>query len=283
MKFLGWDRRLTLLYAAAAIIGVVALASVVSGLQLRSGLRLPTGLLAGPFDPGLGRGTDPPSAILHWLALIARFVFFVLLPPSLLYLLVSPNARKRVLYQVFSLVLVSYLVLSISPSLIAQNLPPPPSQPAAPEGAESASTPFDPIAPRWLIVGISSIAATALLAGGYWMVGRARKDADPRIGDLHRALRDLEGGPSDLESVIFQTYRTLCRISDARKGIRKTPVMTPREYQAALERAAVPSDPLSELTSLFERARYGQEKLDQEDERAASAALRLIIKEIEQA
>ena len=43
------------------------------------------------------------------------------------------------------------------------------------------------------------------------------------------------------------------------------------------------SDPLAELTSLFERARYGQEKLDQEDERAASAALRLIIKEIEQA
>ena len=115
------------------------------------------------------------------------------------------------------------------------------------------------------------------------MVRRARKDADPRIGDLRRALRDLEGGPSDLESVIFQTYRTLCRISGAHKGIRKTPVMTPREYQAALERAAVPSDPLAELTSLFERARYGQEKLDQEDEQAATAALRLIIKEIEQA
>ncbi|MGH2621979.1 MAG: DUF4129 domain-containing protein [Anaerolineales bacterium] len=283
MSFHRSDRRLTLIYAAAAILGVAALTSVISGIELRSGLRLPIGLPSGPLDPSLGQSSDPPAAILHWIALIARFVFFVLLPPSLLYLIVSPSARRRVLFQVLSLLFVSYLVLSISPSLRAQTIAPPPPQAAGAEAAEPTSAPVDVIPPRWLIVGISSVVALGLLAAGYWMVRRARKVADPRIGELRHALQTLEHGTNDLESVVFHAYRTLCEVSEERKGIRKRPVMTPREFQATLEKAALPSDPLAKLTSLFERARYGQEKLSQEDERVASAALRSILQEIEQA
>jgi len=249
---------------------------------LRSGLRLPFASLTGPLESGLGQRTDPPAAILQWLALIARFVFFILLPPSLLYLIVSPTARRRVLFQVLSLLLVSYLVLSISPSLRAQAPAPPPSQAVGAEGAEAASSAADPIPPRWLVVGISSTVVLGLLAAGLWMVRRARSVADPRIGELRHALQVLEDGSTDLESVVFRAYRTLCEVSEARKGIPKRPVMTPREYQATLEKAALPSSPLADLTSLFERARYGKEKLNREDERAASAALRSILREIEQ-
>ena len=282
MGFLRSDRRLTLIYAAAAILGVAALASVLPGLALRSGVRLSLVGLTAPLNPALSLRTDPPSAILHWIALIARFVFFVLLPPSLLYLIVSPSARRRVLFQVLSLLLVSYLVLSISPSLRAQTTSPPPPQAAGVEGAEPAIAPVEVSPPRWLIVGISSMVALVLLAAGYWMVRRARNVADPRIGELRQALKTLEQGPSDLEGVIFGAYRTLCEVLAERKGIRKRPVMTPREYQATLEHAALPSSPLASLTSLFERARYGREKLSQEDEWAASAALRSILREIEQ-
>jgi len=281
MRFLRPDRRLTLIYAAAAILGVVALASAVSAIELRGGLRLPLASLTGPLDPSLGQRTDPPSAILHWIVLIARFAFFVLLPPSFLYLIVSPGARRRVLFQVISLLLVSYLVLSISPSLRAQTSAAPPPEAARAEGAEPANTPVDVIAPRWLIVGISSMVTLALLAAGYWLVRRVRNAADPRIGELRQALKRLEHGSSDPESEIFHAYRTLCEVSEARKGIRKKPVMTPREYQATLENAALPSNPLASLTSIFERARYGKEILDQEDEQAASAALRSILREIE--
>jgi len=59
--------------------------------------------------------------------------------------------------------------------------------------------------------------------------------------------------------------------------------MTPREYQAALERAALPNGPIAHLTSLFERVRYGREALGQKDEQLATAALRSILQEIEQA
>jgi len=283
MIFPRTDRRLTLVYSAAAILGVAALATVVSGMELRSGLRLPFGSFPGPPDPGLAQRSDSPAAILHWLGLIARFVFFILLPPSLLYLIVSPSARRRVLFQVLSLLLVSYLVLSISPALQAQVATPPATRAVGGEGAEAAGPAADPIPPRWLIVGISSMIALGFLAAGMWLVRRSRNTPDPRISELHQVLRVLEQGSTDLEGVILRAYRTLCEVSEARKGIRKRPVMTPREYQATLEQAALPSIPLSELTLLFERARYGKEKLDRKDEQAASAALRAILREIEQA
>jgi hypothetical protein len=58
--------------------------------------------------------------------------------------------------------------------------------------------------------------------------------------------------------------------------------MTPREYQAALVRAALPNGPIARLTSLFEKSRYGRETLSQEDEQVATTALSAILQEIEQ-
>ena len=281
MSLLRSDRRLSLLYAAAAILGVAALASGISGVELRSGLRLGFTDLSSPLDPTTDQSIDPPSEILRWLAAIVRFVFFALLPPSLLYLVVSPNARRRVLIQVLSLLLVSYLVLRISPSLRAAV--PAPHSPQGPGAAgQAAATVLEGgLPPRWLVAGISSFIAVGLLAAGYWVVRRASKVSDPRIGELRQALRALDRGQSDLESLIYQAYRTLCEVSGERRGIRRAQAMTPREYQAALERAALPSGPLARLTALFEKARYGREKLGQEDEQVATAALRSILQEIE--
>jgi hypothetical protein len=133
------------------------------------------------------------------------------------------------------------------------------------------------------VVGVSSFIAFALLAAGYWMVRRTRKVSDPRIGELRQALRELDRGQADLESLVYRAYRTLCEVSAERRGIRRAQAMTPREYQAALERAALPNGPIAHLTSLFERVRYGREELGQKDEQLATAALRSILQEIEQA
>jgi predicted small integral membrane protein len=248
------DRRLSLLYAAAAILGVAALASAIPGVEPRSGLRPGFTALSSALDPALDQTSDPPSSIFRWLAAIVRFVFFALLPPSLLYLVVSPNARRRVLIQVLSLLLVSYLVLRISPSLRAAV--PAPHSPQGPGAAgQAAATVLEGgLPPRWLVAGVSSFIALGLLAAGYWVVRRARKVSDPRIGELRQALRALDRGQSDLESLIYQAYRTLCEVSGERRGIRRAQAMTPREYQAALELAALPSGPLARLTSLFEKA-----------------------------
>jgi hypothetical protein len=268
------------LYAAAAILGVAALASAISGVQPRSGLRPGFTDLSSPLDPALDQISDPPSEIFRWLAAIVRFVFFALLPPSLLYLIVSPSARRRVLFQVFSLLLVSYLVLRISPSLRAPATALP-SPPGAGEGGQAAATVLEAVLPpRWLVVGVSSFIALGLLGAGYWVVRRTRKVSDPRIGELGQALRALDRGQSDLESLIYQAYRTLCEVSGERRGIRRAQAMTPREYQATLELAALPIGPLGRLTSLFEKARYGRERLGQEDEQVATAALRSILQEI---
>ena len=275
-------RFLTLIYSAVAILGVTLLASTISGVERRSGLRLEFGDLTSPFDPALVQRTDSTSAIFRWLAAIARFVFFALLPPSVLYLIVSPSARRRVLIQVLSLLLVSYLVLSISPSLRAQVPALPPPEVAGAGGPEPASGPEAAAAPRWLIGGISSLVALAVVAAGYWIVRRTRRVADPRIDELRQALRDLDRGQRDLESVIYQAYRALCEVREERRGIRRAQAMTPREYQAALERATLPRGPVASLTVLFERARYGRERLSRKDEQAATAALRSILQEIEQ-
>ena len=80
-------------------------------MELRSGLRLGFTDISSPLDPTTDQSADPPSEILRWVAAIVRFVFFALLAPSLLDLVVSPNARRRVLIQVLSLLLASYLVL----------------------------------------------------------------------------------------------------------------------------------------------------------------------------
>ncbi len=282
MSLLRSDRRLSLFYAAAAILGVAALASSISGVEPRSGLRLGLTHLGSPLDPALDQTADPPSALFRWLAEIVRFAFFALLPPSLLYLIVSPSARRRVLTQVLSLVLVSYLVLSISPSLRAA-VPALPSPQAPGAGGQAAATVLDGgVPPRWLLVGVSSFIALGLLAAGYWIVRRNRMGSDPRIGELRQALRALGRGQSDLESLIYQAYRTLCEASGEQRGIRRAQTMTPREYQAALVRAALPNGPIARLTSLFEKSRYGRETLSQEDEQVATTALSAILQEIEQ-
>jgi hypothetical protein len=109
---------------------------------------------------------------------------------------------------------------------------------------------------------------------------RPEKKAEEFKAALDQAVYSLDLG-SDYRSTIIQTYKALCSIIEE-SGIPQDASLTPREFEiSARQRLGVVSNYLHEATMLFERARYSNEELTQEDTLKAKECFRGLSSEIE--
>lgn len=81
---------------------------------------------------------------------------------------------------------------------------------------------------------------------------------------LDRTVYSLDYG-SDYRKTIIQTYRALCSLLEE-SGIPQDASLTPREFEKMTrQRLGILSNYLHDATTLFERARYSDEEISEED------------------
>ena len=94
--------------------------------------------------------------------------------------------------------------------------------------------------------------------------------------EAEQAVNALEAG-ADLRNVILRCYFQMTRSLQEEQGIEREYPTTVQEFERRLENLGFPSIPLRQLTSLFEKVRYGKQQTNHNDEQIAMDSLNEII------
>ncbi|HUX77242.1 MAG TPA: DUF4129 domain-containing protein [Anaerolineae bacterium] len=271
----------TLILSGIAVVAIVLLSAGISGLELLPGR--PFSLEGAEFE-AQGLGPSPAVEVIFTLGRVLFVLAWLLLPAAIIYLIKSPEFRKRVLKSLLSMLLffaIVYLFMRARSDLgrggeiqFPGVLSPP--EPLSP--APTAEFVADPS--RWLVLAASLALAVLLVAS---LVGVARffwRRRRRPVGPLGRLARDalqaLEAG-ADLKNTVIRCYFEMARVLDEQRGIRRQQSMTPREFERRLEEEGLPGQPVRQLTRLFEEVRYGTRVPGEREERQAIASLRAIV------
>ena len=277
-----------LLFLAAALVAIVILASSVTQLEFLPGepFSLGSGPLARPAPAAM-----PPieSPLITLIIRVLSLVLAALLPFSIIYLIISPEARRRVLP---NLVLLGLIILLINYLR---------RQPRSNEerdlfaglrlGAPAEGMPAQPTAefssalPDWFIVLANFLLAAFVIAlvmgilGAAWRRSRQRPVTtalEQLVEQAQVALDTIEAG-GDVRNTVIRCYAEMNRVVQAERGLQRQAAMTPREFEEPLTRAGLPAEHVRELTRLFEAVRYGEKSLPVWEERRAVSCLTAIV------
>lgn len=122
--------------------------------------------------------------------------------------------------------------------------------------------------------GLLWVAAILLLAGLVWTgwlltraLRRSQKE-DPLAVEAEAAVQAIANGQS-LSDVIIRCYLNMESVIARERGIERGQSVTPREFETHLVERGIPKYPVLQLTRLFEKARYGNQRLNVQDEQEA--------------
>jgi hypothetical protein len=116
-------------------------------------------------------------------------------------------------------------------------------------------------------MSVSSLAAWLLIKAF-----RRPKVVDPLAQEAEAAVQAISAG-KNLGNVIIDCYLQMENAIASSYGISRAGAITPREFESYLVKKGIPKNAVLQLTRLFEKARYGNQGLDQQDEQAAVRCL----------
>ena len=257
---------LGLLAAAIAVIFLLAI-----GL---TGMKMSPGLLMN-FIPrtntttGLGNVPDWAWAVDTFRIILA--VALVLFPIYLVYMLIDPNRRKRLVRDlvIFGFILFFFDRLrALSDTFGNRGVEIDPQKMAEPLGDVPKFIPLEEFVnnpPGWVVgvvVAVVVLVLGAIIFGVLWFTTRRRRtDADAIVQvqqEAQDALASINTG-GDLRAIIIQCYRSMVQAVKKERGIHRDASVTPQEFISILTEKGLPSTPVRDLTRLFEEARYGQQ------------------------
>lgn len=122
--------------------------------------------------------------------------------------------------------------------------------------------------------GLFWAAAILLLAGLVlvgWLLSRTFRQSqkeDPLAVEAEAAVQAIANGQR-LSDVIIRCYLKMESVIAQERGLERGQSVTPREFEAYLVEIGIPKNPVLQLTGLFEKARYGNQRLNTQDEQEA--------------
>jgi hypothetical protein len=275
-----------LIWAGVALAAMLLLSASLNRVELSSGQPF-----ALPFNPQLQpipMNDVPGGAALLWLIRAVYFVALALTPVLVIWLIISPRARRDFLRLLMSFLPFILLFYFISTGLARMmNATKFEMGDAAREGIGdiAAIPPAEFVAnpSPWLVWGVS-LALGLLLAGVMALIvwrawQRSRREQLPLIQlgqEAQEALDALQAG-GDLRDVVIRCYLHMSRVVGEQRGIQRNLDMTPREFEDCLCEHGLPAEAVRQLTRLFEQVRYGAYQPAQRDERQARACLGAIV------
>jgi hypothetical protein len=272
-------QRIGLLLLIGVLLSIILLTASLSNLKLHSGT---------PF-PGIGSAVDARQPISSFspqdtLSLpVVRGIFALFFLILLIYvparLIVFVNFKKLFLFVLAMIVLLGLVTLipRIAPSqstsipIESTEAPPPPAEsyPVAPLGQP----------PRTLIQIVILVGAMGIGALVFIILRHSPSSStveEQLRQEAEDAVQALLSG-SDLRNVIIRCYLQMTHALQEEQGIERNEHMTVREFENWLEFKGFPANPVHQLTSLFEKVRYGQQQISSGDETIAIESLNEII------
>jgi hypothetical protein len=232
-----------------------------------------------------GGGESPPGGkILETLYMVVVILAQILLPISIVYLILSPEARKRALKSLGGLLWILALLLwvRVRPDFFSE-LETQPLDRSPQDGVAAPTVEFVADPPRWLVLvtalGLAVLVAAALLGIAWFVWRRGRRPESPleRLArEAQDALEALRAG-ADLRNTIIRCYFEMSRVLREQRGIKREETMTTREFERHLQEVGLPGEHVQQLTRLFEGVRYGDKVPGEHEERQAIACLMAII------
>lgn len=219
---------------------------------------------------------------------LVMYFYVGLLLLLFLWMLFTRRGRKSLF--VFVTVIVLAVILL---NYFGSDLQPSPTPTALPtrivEGTSEApllqAMPSDEIdaapIPNWVITLIGVVLAAILTSGlglTLWKLSQAKQELnlqDSLSQQAQQAIADLQAG-AEFKDVILRCYAQMSRILQTEMHLERQSDMTPREFELRLDTLGFPAGPIQQLTRLFEAARYGQLKANQDEQRLALESLEAI-------
>jgi len=267
--------------AALALAGLVILASGIATLDLNSS---PLYLL-----PEVEQATQVPlpdqniQRTSNYLAILT-LVFLIILPISLLYLLISPSARRRFLIQLIQVSTIVLFLYFLSKN-IGKLFPKLDLRLSGNLNEDMGSgrfelrflEPFTPHSPTWLTELLSFALAAGFVYFLFWLwrrwrqpEGRFLSPAERLVRSAQSALQQIDAG-QNLRDVVLRCYHEMTQAVAEKRHLTRLEYITPHEFIRSLEGIDLPSEQVRRLTDLFESVRYGH-KIPGAQERAEAVA-----------
>jgi len=247
----------------------------------------------------MGAGPLPamPSAQMAVLVRVFAAFMVMLLLIAIIGFIISPDFRKKMLreflrmlaFLAFATLLMNMGVLQ-SMGEFTQPLEGV-SDSEVPEGPGESFVEgmpeFGATSPPWLIWMASFVLAALFAAVIFWigwtLLNRSRKyDMQEFAQEAQAAIDALQAG-ADLRNTVIRCYYEMSEVLKTKQGIQRESAMTPREFEQRLTARGLPSEPVQQLTRLFEAVRYGTDVPGVREEHQAIASLTAIVEACRQA
>lgn len=271
---------ISLILLSGALVSLILLAASLSNLQLHSGT---TFLGGGNSDNTLLSVDALPSLQTHISPILQGFLallFLILLVYVTARLIVFVNL-KIVLQSVLVMVILLTIVYIMPRTTLGQStiFPGEYSEITTPP---AFTYPFTPLGePPQILIWLVIIGLGLGMSLSTIKIVKQRLDQthieDELLQGAENAVNSLKAG-MDLRSVIMGCYFQMTRSLQEEQGIERDFTMTVREFEHRLGDMGFPTVPVHQLTSLFERARYGNQPMRNNDEEIAIECLNEIIK-----
>lgn len=262
-----------------AIVGMILLGTSLPGLVFQAGLAVPGAETVPTVEP-VGEVDAAPSdgVVIPWLLQGGLALGFLLLLVALASAVWKKNRSKRIVPLVTGLLIV-FAVFYLLPQWLPDQagwspIAMPEAQPLK-QGYVTAPIGDPPESLLHWVVALLLASAAGLVV---WLLARAfrlPRKVDPLAREVEAAVRAIAGG-QNWQDVIVRCYLQMETAVAEEQGMERRGAMTVREFETFLINRGIPGAPVSQLTRLFEMARYGDLALNQQDELVAVDCLSAI-------
>ena len=273
------NKTTSLILLTCSLFAIILLAASLSNLNLESGIGFQTSNDGVLPDRTFETFIPEDSGVLIFIQGFFALVFLVFIIIIVARLIVNVDF-KIVGIAVLGLVIlvgISYLIPETSPNRTALSGGDTPiitpTTPATYEGNQTGET--LPLL-FWILLIIVSAGLVVMIFKSIQAWKKSPEIDTELIRDAEEALKALEAG-LEIQNVILHCYFQMSNTLVEERGIEREQAMTVHEFEERLKQKGFPSAPVTQLTTLFEKIRYGDLKLQAVDEDIARDSLKEIV------
>jgi hypothetical protein len=143
---------------------------------------------------------------------------------------------------------------------------------------------FDPEPKSWLLTLVIVSGAVLLAVIVFFLVNSFSDQGSQEILQFDElaekaqsALEDIEADHINFEDIIIRCYADMSHVLQTQTGIQRDQAMTTFEFEQELIKRGFPTQPVQQLTRLFEQVRYGHQETGEPEKQSAVESLGEIV------